>query len=52
MKQIADATGAQPGGELFVEALSPPDGPAPTYADMFKYNVDKLVAGMKASQKS
>ena len=52
VKQIADATGAQPGGELFVEALSPPDGPAPTYADMFKYNVDKLVAGMKSSPKS
>ena len=52
VKQIADATGAQPGGELFVEALSPPDGPAPTYADMFKYNVDKLVAGMKAAPRS
>lgn len=52
VKQIADATGAQPGGELFVEALSPADGPAPTYADMFKYNVDKLVAGMKAAPKS
>ena len=52
VKQIADATSAQPGGELFVEALSPPDGPAPTYADMFKYNVDKLVSGMKAAPKT
>ena len=52
VKQIADATGAQPGGELFVEALSPADGPAATYLDMFKNNVDKLVAGMKASPKS
>lgn len=52
VKQIADATGAQPGGELFVEALSPADGPAATYADMVKNNVDKLVAGMKASPKS
>lgn len=52
VKQIGDATGAQPGGELYVEALSPPDGPAPTYADMFKYNVDKLVSGMKAEHKS
>jgi zinc/manganese transport system substrate-binding protein len=52
VKQIADATGAQPGGELYVESLSPPDGPAPTYAAMFKYNVDKLVAGMKAEPKS
>ena len=52
VKQIADATGAQPGGELYVESLSGSDGPAPTYADMFKYNVDKLVAGMKAEQRS
>ena len=52
VKQIAEATGAQPGGELYVEALSPPDGPAPTYAAMFKYNVDKLVAGMKMAPKS
>lgn len=52
VKQIANESGAQPGGELYVEALSPPDGPAPTYADMFKYNVDKLVAGMKATTKS
>ncbi len=48
VKQIAGATGAQPGGELYVEALSPADGPASTYAKMFHYNVDKLVAAMKA----
>ena len=52
VKQIAEATGAQPGGELYVEALSPPDGPAATYAAMFKYNVDRLVTGMKAAPKS
>ena len=52
VKQIADATNAQPGGELYVEALSAPDGPAATYADLFKYNVDKLVAGMKAGERS
>ena len=47
VKQIAKATGAKPGGELYVESLSPPDGPAATYLDMFKANVDALVAGMK-----
>lgn len=52
VKQIADATGSQPGGELFVESLSPADGAAPTYLAMFKFNVDKLVAGMKAIRKS
>lgn len=47
VKQIAEASGAQPGGELYVEALSPADGPAATYAQMFKYNVDKLTAAMR-----
>ena len=46
--QISKATGAEPGGELYVEALSKEDGPAPTYAKMFRYNVDlisKAIAG-------
>jgi zinc/manganese transport system substrate-binding protein len=47
VKQIAAASGAQPGGELYVEALSPADGPAATYAKMFRYNVDKLTAAMQ-----
>ena len=49
VKQIADASGAQPGGELYVESLSPANGPAPTYAQMFRYNVDKLTAAMKGN---
>jgi zinc/manganese transport system substrate-binding protein len=47
VRQIANATDAQPGGVLYVEALSPADGPAPTYAAMFRRNVDMLVAAMK-----
>lgn len=47
IQQIARATGAQPGGELYVESLSPPDGPAKTYIELFRYNVDQLVAAMK-----
>ncbi|WP_397449133.1 metal ABC transporter substrate-binding protein [Pseudomonas sp. NA-150] len=47
VKQIAAASGAQPGGELYVEALSPANGPAATYAQMFRYNVDKLTAAMR-----
>jgi zinc/manganese transport system substrate-binding protein len=46
MTMIAGETGAQLGGALFSDALSPSDGPAPTYVDMFKNNVPKLVAGM------
>lgn len=44
VQQIANATSAQPGGELYVEALSDPEGPAPTYLKMFRYNVDQIAA--------
>ena len=46
VKQVARATGALPGGELFAESLSPPDGPAPTYAKMVRRNVDLMVEAM------
>jgi len=44
VKQVAAATGAKPGGELYVEALSDENGPAPTYLKMFRYNVKKIMA--------
>ena len=47
VEQIARATGAKPGGELYVEALSDKDGPASTYVDMFRHNVDQLASAMK-----
>jgi zinc/manganese transport system substrate-binding protein len=47
IRQIARAAKAEPGGELYVEALSEPDGPAPTYAAMFRHNVDLMVAAMR-----
>jgi zinc/manganese transport system substrate-binding protein len=48
VKQIAQASGAQPGGELYVEALSPAGGPAASYVQMFRYNVDQMVKAMRA----
>jgi zinc/manganese transport system substrate-binding protein len=47
MKTISKETGAEMGGELYSDALSPADGPAPTYPSMFENNVPKLVAAMK-----
>lgn len=47
VKQIANATGAQPGGELYPEALSDSDGPAATYVMAFKHNVKILTDSMK-----
>lgn len=46
VQQIAAATGAKPGGVLFVESLSAPTGPAPTYEAMLKHNVRTLLDGM------
>jgi zinc/manganese transport system substrate-binding protein len=47
VETISRETGAPMGGALFSDALSPADGPAPTYVAMFKNNVAKLVAGMQ-----
>lgn len=47
VKQIAAASGAQPGGELYPEALSVQQGPAATYEQAFTHNVKTIVASMK-----
>jgi len=47
VKQIASATGAQPGGGLYPEALSAPGGVADTYAKAMRHNIDTLVHSMK-----
>ncbi|ODN70733.1 metal ABC transporter solute-binding protein, Zn/Mn family [Methylobrevis pamukkalensis] len=49
VSQIAEATGAQPGGELYVESLSGPDGPAPTYLKMLRHNVDEIAKALGTS---
>jgi zinc/manganese transport system substrate-binding protein len=46
VQQIADETGVTLGGELYADALSLPDGPAPTYLDMFRHNVGLLIPAM------
>jgi zinc/manganese transport system substrate-binding protein len=45
--QISKESGVKLGGELYSDALSKPEGPAPTYIDMFKNNVTKMVAAMQ-----
>ncbi|HGM6859627.1 metal ABC transporter substrate-binding protein [Serratia rubidaea] len=47
VKQIAAATGAKAGGELYPEALSDARGPASSYVKAFKHNVSAMIAGMK-----
>ncbi len=47
MQQVAKESGVTLGGELYSDALSKPDEAAPTYIDMFKNNVTKIVAAMR-----
>lgn len=47
VKQIAAASGAQSGGELYPEALTKKGGAADTYVAAFQHNVDAMVASMK-----
>lgn len=49
MQQVAKESGVTLGGELYSDSLSKPDEAAPTYIDMFKNNVTKLVAAMRKS---
>jgi zinc/manganese transport system substrate-binding protein len=48
LDQIASETGAKIGGELYTDALSPPDGPASTYLDMFRHNIGTLTAALSS----
>jgi zinc/manganese transport system substrate-binding protein len=48
LDQIARETGAKIGGTLYSDALSGPDGPAPTYLDMFRHNVETLTAALSS----
>jgi zinc/manganese transport system substrate-binding protein len=46
MQEIARETGAGLGPQLYSDALSGPDGAAPTYIRMIEYNTATLQAGM------
>ncbi len=46
VEQLARDTGTIPGPPLYSDALSPPNGPAPTYIRMIEYNTAALKQGM------
>jgi zinc/manganese transport system substrate-binding protein len=46
MRRIAEESGAKVGGKLYSDALSKPNGPAPTYLDMMRYNLRQLTAAL------
>ena len=46
-RQIASDTGVKVVTDLYVESISGPDGPAPTYIDMIKYDVTKIITALQ-----
>jgi manganese/iron transport system substrate-binding protein len=44
-RQVAKETGARYGGVLYVDSLTGPDGPAPTYLKLMEYNAQTIVKG-------
>jgi manganese/iron transport system substrate-binding protein len=44
-KQVARETGTRYGGVLYVDSLTPPSGPAPTYLKLMEYNARTIVKG-------
>jgi zinc/manganese transport system substrate-binding protein len=49
LEQIVRETAARVGGSLYTDALSGPDGPAPSYEAMFRHNVRVLLAALATS---
>ena len=46
IQQIAKDTGTKIGGKLYADALSKPDGEAPTYLEMMRHNIKALLQGL------
>lgn len=47
-QQVARETGIAYGGVLYVDSLSTPDGPVPTYIDLLKVTSQTIVTGLTA----
>ena len=45
-RQVARETGARYGGVLYVDSLSDPDGPVPTYLDLLRVTSETIVKGL------
>jgi zinc/manganese transport system substrate-binding protein len=47
LTRLAEEAGVRVRGRLYADALSPPDGPAPSYEAMFRHNLSLLVPAMR-----
>ena len=50
-QQVARETGAAYGGVLYVDSLSGPDGPVPTYLDLLRVTTTSVTDGLSAALK-
>ncbi|MDR2844495.1 MAG: metal ABC transporter substrate-binding protein [Puniceicoccales bacterium] len=48
-RQVAKETGARYGGVLYVDSLTGPKGPVPTYLKLLEYNAQAIVNGFSAT---
>ena len=46
-RQVAEDTGARFGGTLYVDSLSEPDGPVPTYLELLRHDVRTITEGLR-----
>jgi manganese transport system substrate-binding protein len=51
MQQVVEATGAEFGGTLYVDSLSEPDGPVPTYLDLIRHDAGTIVDGLTGGER-
>ncbi|WP_412759430.1 metal ABC transporter substrate-binding protein [Nocardiopsis rhodophaea] len=49
-RQVAEEGGARMGDKLYVDSLSEPDGPVPTYVDLLRYDAEAIVAGLTGQE--
>lgn len=50
MEQVAAETGARLGGTLYVDSLSEPGGPVPTYLDLLRHDARTIAAGLAGEE--
>ncbi len=49
-EQVARETGARFGGVLYVDSLSEPDGPVPTYLDLLRVTATTITEGLEGTE--
>jgi manganese transport system substrate-binding protein len=45
-QEVVSATGTRLGGVLYVDSLSPADGPASTYLKLLEHTADTIISGL------